>query len=50
MAARPFRRAAAALAAALVLAAHAQGEFLTPPPALVLDGISPIPPEIAAKI
>ena len=44
-----IRRAAAALAAALALAAHAQGEFLTPPPALVLDGIPPIPAEIAAK-
>jgi dipeptidyl aminopeptidase/acylaminoacyl peptidase len=42
-------RAAALLAAAFGLAAQAQGEFLVPPPALVLDGIPPIPAEIAAK-
>ncbi len=42
-------RSLAALVAAAALAAHAQGDFLVPPPALVLDGIPPIPAEIAAK-
>ena len=44
-----LRRAAAALLAAAALASHAQGEFLTPPASLVLDGLPPIPAEIAAK-
>ena len=45
----PYRSIAAALVAAATLAAHAQGEFLTPPASLVLDGLPPIPAEIAAK-
>ena len=44
-----FRAAAAILLAAAALAAQAQGEFLSPPKNLVLDGIPPIPAEIAAK-
>lgn len=49
MRALPLRHAAALAASALVLAAHAQGEFLAPPANLVLDGVPPIPAEIAAK-
>ncbi|HEX4944993.1 MAG TPA: hypothetical protein VFV55_11610, partial [Usitatibacteraceae bacterium] len=45
----PFRSVAAALFAAAALASHAQGEFLVPPASLVLDGLPPIPAEIAAK-
>lgn len=44
-----FHEVAAALLAAAALAAQAQGEFLTPPASLVLDGIPPIPAETAAK-
>ena len=43
-----LRRLAPALLAAAALAAHAQGEFLTPPASLVLEGVPPIPAEIAA--
>jgi dipeptidyl aminopeptidase/acylaminoacyl peptidase len=46
---RLFARLAAALAATVCLAAHAQGEFVVPPPALSLDGIPPIPAQVAAK-
>ncbi|MBL0142546.1 MAG: S9 family peptidase [Betaproteobacteria bacterium] len=42
-------RLAAALLAATALAAQAQGEVLTPPSSLVLDGLPPIPAAIAAK-
>ncbi|MBZ0251235.1 MAG: S9 family peptidase, partial [Burkholderiales bacterium] len=42
-------RLAAAFMTALSLGAHAQGDFLAPPASLVLDGIPPIPAEIAAK-
>ncbi len=41
--------ALAALLLALALGARAEGESLTPPAALVLDGIPPIPAQIAAK-
>ena len=44
-----IRRVAAALAATAALASHAEGEFLVPPASLALDGIPPIPAEIAAK-
>lgn len=40
---------AAALLAVLAFAARAQGEVLAPPASLVLDGLPPIPAEIAAK-
>lgn len=46
---RAVFRAAAAVLAAAALASQAQGEFLVPPKNLVLDGIPPIPAEIAAK-
>jgi len=44
------RRAAAALLAAAALASQAQGDFLVPPKNLVLDGIPPIPAEVATRI
>ncbi|HQZ45036.1 MAG TPA: S9 family peptidase [Usitatibacteraceae bacterium] len=45
----PLRLAAVAALAAAALACRAQGEVLTPPASLVLDGVPPIPAEIAAK-
>ena len=47
--AKPIRFHAAAFATAFALAAHAQGDFLVPPANLVLDGVPPIPAEVAAK-
>lgn len=47
--AQPIRRLAAAFATAFAFAAHAQGDFLVPPANLVLDGVPPIPAEVAAK-
>jgi len=44
-----IRRLAAACLAALAVSAAA-GEFLSPPPALVLDGVPPVPAEVARKI
>ncbi len=47
-----MKRAYRGLAAALLLVAfatRAEGEFVAPPASLVLDGIPPIPAEIAAK-
>ena len=45
----PRRSLAAALLAAVALAARAEGDFLSPPASLVLDGLPPIPAEIAAR-
>ena len=47
--AHSLRRLGLALAAVAALASRAEGEFLVPPASLVLDGIPPIPAEIAAK-
>ncbi|MCM2329381.1 MAG: S9 family peptidase [Lysobacter sp.] len=47
--AQPIRFLATAFATAFALAAHAQGDFLVPPANLVLDGVPPIPAEVAAK-
>ena len=46
---RAVLRAVVAVLAAAALSAPAQGEFLVPPPNLVLDGIPPIPAAIAAQ-
>jgi dipeptidyl aminopeptidase/acylaminoacyl peptidase len=45
----PFARPLAAALLAAAFAARAQGDFLAPPPSLALDGIPPIPADIAAK-
>lgn len=42
-------RAIAVFCAAATLVARAQGEYLVPPASLALDGIPPIPAEVAAK-
>ena len=44
-----LRTLAAAFLCAAALASRAQGDFLTPPASLVLDGVPPIPAEIARK-
>jgi hypothetical protein len=44
-----IRAFAAAILVAAALAARAEGEFLAPPKSLVLDGLPPIPAEVAAK-
>ncbi|HEY4998310.1 MAG TPA: hypothetical protein VII36_04165, partial [Usitatibacter sp.] len=48
-----MKRISLALLAAVAFAAstlHAQGEAVTPPASLVLDGVPPIPAELASRI